>query len=415
MASADTDPVPLRHQCAVYGIGLFCTSMYFMSIVIVPLWVAKFELSPFMLGFVLGCRPILPLLFSIHGGVLMDRLGGRRVMVFFAVVGLIIPFLFPAVPWVGAVVVLQLLSGLADSMGWLGAQTLVGQLLKGRTQYAGRLGFIIRFGHLSGPPLVGLLWDNWGPWAAFSLLGLWGIGVLASALLLPAISPHLRGEGGKAPTQRPRVRFRDLLPAMSDYMDAYRLLAVPAVAITVMIGMMTHVGNSLQATFYVVWLEQSGMAGTLIGILVALSAVSAGIGSLVAKPLTRFVKPYWLLLSVIWIAILLICITPVLGGFTAFLVVLCMRSAANGIHQPLAITLMLKTAGAASQGRAIGLRGTANRVTAISAPLLMGAMAEWIGIAYSFYAIGLIASVIMALLVRQLLRHPEVHENAVEE
>ena len=90
------------------------------------------------------------------------------------------------------------------------------------------------------------------------------------------------------------------------------------------------------------------------------------------------------------------------------------RSAANGIHQPLVITLMLKTAGADSQGRAIGLRATANRITAISSPLLMGAMAEWIGIANSFYAIGLIASVIMVALARQLVRHPEVHENAVD-
>jgi fucose permease len=186
------------------------------------------------------------------------------------------------------------------------------------------------------------------------------------------------------------------------------------VAITVMIGMMTHVGNSVQATFYVVWLQQTGMAGTQIGVLVALSAVSAGIGSLVAHRLTRYIKPYWLLLFVIWAAILLICVTPLLGGFMAFLIVLCLRSTANGIHQPLAITLMLKTAGADSQGRAIGLRGTANRITAISSPLLMGAMAEWIGIANSFYAIGLIASVIMALLVRQLLRHPEVHANAEE-
>ena len=41
----------------------------------------------------------------------------------------------------------------------LGAQTLVGTVLKGRTTYAGRLSAIIRVGHIIGPPLTGAAWD----------------------------------------------------------------------------------------------------------------------------------------------------------------------------------------------------------------------------------------------------------------
>lgn len=413
MAPPDTVPVPLRHQCAVYGVGLFSTSMYFMSIVIVPLWVHRLELSPFMIGLVLGCRSVLPLFLSIHAGALMDRIGARRVLLVFAVLGMTVPLLFPLAPFVWAVVVLQLLSGMADSMGWLGAQTLVGQLFKGSTHYAGRLGFIIRFGHLAGPPMVGAAWDNWGPWGAFPVISAWAIGFFASALLLPTAAPHPVRETGPA-TPRPRFRARDVLPNPADYIDAFRLLAAPAVAITVLIGMMTHVGNSVQATFYVVWLQQIGIPGTLIGVLVSVSAIAAGLGSLVAARLTRYIRPYWLLLSVIWIAILLIAITPALGSYVALMIVLSLRSAANGIHQPLVITLTLRAVGPASHGKGIGLRATANRVAAISAPVLMGAMAEWIGIAASFYVIGAVASVIMALLAWKLVKHPEVHDNAPE-
>ncbi|MEE8332219.1 MAG: MFS transporter [Alphaproteobacteria bacterium] len=399
--------MPLRHQCAVYGIGLFATSMYHMSVTIVPLFVRDMALTPLMLGFVLGCRPILPLFLSIHAGSLMDRIGGRRVMVFFALIGLITPILYPVMPFVWAVIVLQLLSGLADSMGWLGAQTLVGQLMKGRTRYAGRLSFIIRIGHLVGPPMVGATWDLVGPWGAFSLISLWGFGVLASALMIPALPAN----SPESPTPpRERLGLRDLLPNPADYVSAFRLLAIPAVAITVLIGMMTHVGNNIQSTFYVVWLDQIGISGTLIGVLVSISAVGAALGSLVAAKLARYIRPYWLLWSTVFIALMLIAITPLLGTYVLLAIVLSLRSTATGIHQPVVISLMLRTAGSVSHGKAIGLRGTMNRITSICAPMLMGAIAEVVGLEIAFYMIGGISAFFMLWLGWRMKQLPEIHE-----
>lgn len=132
--------VSLRTEIAVYGVGAFSSTMYFMAVTIVPLWVVGLDLSPFVLGIVLGSRPALSLFLSIHIGALMDKAGGRRMMLFFAIVGTLTPLLYPLMPWVWAVIALQILWGLADSMGWLGAQTLVGQLMQGRTVYAGRRG-----------------------------------------------------------------------------------------------------------------------------------------------------------------------------------------------------------------------------------------------------------------------------------
>jgi len=405
------DDVPLRHQCAVYGIGLFATSMYHMAVTIVPLYVRDMALTPLMLGIVLGCRPVLPLFLSIHAGSLMDRIGARRVMLFFAVVGMVAPILYPALPFVWAVIILQLMSGLADSMGWLGAQTLVGQLMKGRTRYAGRLSFIIRIGHLAAPPMVGAAWDLGGPWTAFALISVWGAGVVASSLLIPALPAEPAGDG-----QKPRARpaLRALLPHPADYVSAFRLLAIPAVALTVMIGMMTHVGNNVQSTFYVVWLGKIGISGTLIGVLISISSVGAALGSLMSSRLTRYIPHYWLLWSMVFAALMLIAITPLLGGYAVLAIVLCLRAGANGIHQPLVITLMLRTAGSDSHGKAIGLRGTMNRITSISAPVLMGAIAELVGLEMSFYLIGAIAAAIMLWLGWRLKNTPDIHRYAHE-
>jgi len=60
------------------------------------------------------------------------------------------------------------------------------------------------------------------------------------------------------------------------------------------------------------------------------------------------------------------------------------------------------------------LRSTANRVTAIGAPVLMGGIAEVIGIEASFYVMGVIASLAMILIAVWMTRHPEIHRAARE-
>ena len=79
-----------------------------------------------------------------------------------------------------------MLFGLSESMGWLGAQTMIGQYMHGKTHYAGRLSFIIRIGQLGAAPLAGVAWDLGGPWGAFAFMSVWGFGAVACALFLPA-------------------------------------------------------------------------------------------------------------------------------------------------------------------------------------------------------------------------------------
>ena len=432
--ATDMTPVPIRHQLAVYGIGIFSTSSHFMLLVIIPIW-ARVNLGipeGFTLGLVLGCRPFLSLFISIHAGVMMDRIGTRRVLLFFGILALITPFMYPAAPFVWALILIQLISGTCDSIGWLGAQTLVGQLMRGRTRYAARLSAIVRVGHIIGPPAVGASWDLAGPWAAFSLIGVCGVGYVLSVLMLPHHSLNTPRDG-VTPPRRPRIRLRELLPDPADYVSSFRLLSVPTIAITVMIGMMVHVGNNIQSTFYVVWLDKHvGIPATLIGFLISFSSIAAIGGSFLAAPLRNRFRAYWILWWSVWIALILISITPLIGSppirtgiqlsmdnlfqltplfaaYIAFCVVLFVRSAVNGVHQPIVVTLMLATVGPNEKGKAIGLRGTANRVTSMAGPFLLGALAGVIGLEYGFYVIGVISTAIMFWIAWLMLKHPEIH------
>src|SRR4051794_5429291 len=111
-------PIPVRTQIALYGSGMFSDMA---SQVVVPLWVLSLHPSAVAFGTVIGARSLLPFLLSIHGGVLMDRLGARQVMLFFAAIGVCLPILFPVLPWIWAAVLLQLAVGLTTTMSWVGA------------------------------------------------------------------------------------------------------------------------------------------------------------------------------------------------------------------------------------------------------------------------------------------------------
>jgi len=404
--STDTTPeVHWRVQGAVYGIGLFSTSIFQIASVIVPLYVYTMEPTPLMFGLVFSAAHILPLMLSIHAGALMDRLGARRVMLACTIVGAIMPLLYPMAPWIWAIVVLQMFLGLSESMGWLGAQTMIGQYMFGKTSYAGRLSFIIRIGQLVAAPMAGAIWDLAGPWGAFTMMSVWASGAVLCALLLP---PQQADADLPAADLSRRARIRALLPNVSDYITAFRLLSVPAVVLIVLLGALMHVGNAVQGSFYVAWLNDMGLTGTAIGLLGPAAAIGAALFSLLTSKLMRYLGGLWIALLSLWAGILLVCATPLFGSYILLQMAMFLRSGANGLAQPLVITLVLRGAGRENQGKAIGLRGTANRIASIASPLAMGAIAEAVGLEYSFYVIGALVSVVMVGIATYLWRRPHV-------
>jgi MFS family permease len=406
MSPAEREEVPWRIQAGVYGVGLFSTSIFYIGSVIIPLHVYTMNPSPLVFGLMFSVPHVLPLVLSIHGGAMMDRLGARQVMLAITTLGAVVPLLYPVAPSIWALMVLQMLLGLSESLGWLGAQTMIGQYMQGRTVYAGRLSAVIRISQLAAPPLAGIAWDLAGPWGAFTLMSLWASGAIFCALWLPALPPGKGEHDAKSP--RVQVRMRDLTPRLADYITAFQLLRSPAVVLIVLLGAMMHVGNAMQGSFYVAWLTEMRITGTSIGLLSAAGAVGAALFSLLTTHLMRYVGGLWIALLSIWAGLVLICVTPLLGSYFLLQVAMFLRSGANGLAQPLIISLVLRGAGRANQGKAVGLRGTANRIASIIAPLGMGVIAEIAGLEASFYIVGIAISVMSAAVAMYLWSRPEL-------
>ncbi len=375
------EKMPLRLELAIYGAAMFSNSLGYMTMVVVPLWVITLNPSPLMIGIVLGSRHFLVFLYSIHGGAMMDRMDPRRIMVMFTWIGAVIPFFYPLTTWLWVLVLIQMIAGYSTAIGWIGAQAIIGQTLKGSAVHAGRMSAAVRIGALLGPPLTGAAWDFGGPWLSFGTLALWGAGLMASCLALPKTPP-------KPGTQYVPINARDFIPRLSDYMATFSLLSIPVIATVVMLAVIRIGGFSMQSSFYVIWLEQLGYTGTTIGLLMTVFSLFGGGTSLLAGPLMKRFSGAWLAIFAVSVCILMVTITPVLGSYALLMVAVAINGGLYGLGQPLMITMAARGAGSQNQGKAVGLRTSANRLAATFIPIIMGAVVQFSGLENSFYIMG---------------------------
>ncbi|HEY1300204.1 MAG TPA: MFS transporter, partial [Stellaceae bacterium] len=265
-----------RPPAALYVAGPLSMGYVDFYTFLIPLYGLSLGFDAGKIGILVGARSVVALFLSIHVGVLMDRFGTRRVTLFFVWTGMALAPLFPLMPGFWTLLVLQLVSGAAVSFAWSGAQTLIAQLAEGDAKYIGRFSFFARLGSTTAPILAGTVWDFGGAWPAYLLGALWGAVLTVTLLRTPEAEifgprPH-DGRG------RTRFRARDLLPRASDYISSIMLVAIPTIALSMVIMSMRNSTYSMQTSVYVVYLRDTGLAGTAIGILFSTVEIMSGLG-----------------------------------------------------------------------------------------------------------------------------------------
>ena len=391
--------LPMKVQVPVYGVAFFSNSVPDLVLVVLQLWLVKLGAPYFMIGIVFGARYVGPLLFAIHGGAMMDRLGTQKVIIFFGLIMVLIPFVYPFAPWFFAIILIQIVSGLADSFGWIGAQTLTGQILHGNPTYTGRLIFATRVGTFVGPPIAGAAWDIFGPWGGFTALSFWGMGLLYSAAILP--------KGASSQPVSPHEPFlRSVTPRITDYVSAFRLFGIPVISVVLMITVIRQFGSGMQSTFYAVYLQGIGMSGTLIGILVSATGLM-GIAALGSGWLARKFDEFKLLVITTLISILAIAVVPLFTDFVPLFLASCIRGAVLAISVVIIVSLIARSVGLDVQGMAMGLRMTCNQTANVLVPIVMGFLAHYFGLETAFYIVGLVG-ILLSALIGFLARRTEV-------
>ena len=368
--------------------------------VILPIWLASLGASAATIGLVVGSRHILPFLFAIHGGALMDRLGVKLLTALCAGLSGLIIMTFPLQTSLPLIVALQMINGYGSSMGWIGAQAAFGRLLKSNPTYSGRFAFGLRLGSFIGPPIVGFAWDHVGIWGGFACFAFWSFGTMICTLLLPDM-PGRRG------AQTP-MRLIDLAPRVSDYRDALHLARVPVMTVVLIITMLRVGASSIQDSFYPVYLQSIGFSATFIGLLVTVTSAVAAFSSLSVGFFSRLISPVWLLIITGSGSIFFVSITPFQDNFIALALVATCRGVCMGISQPLMLSILANASGPGTLGVAAALRTTANRLSAGLTPIFMGYMAHIYGLTESFVIVGALLMLGMWVIGAQVWRNPHL-------
>ena len=162
-----------EHLHFSYASGLLSMGQAELLTMLVPLWALMQGAQPAEIGLLIGAKSALTFFLAIHGGALMDRLGTRRVMLFFAGATAVLAAAYPFLPWLARVIALQMLIGFAGNMNWIGAQTIIAQVTGGDPGQIGRFSFFARIGNVVAPILMGLLWDIAGPTISFLGVTFW--------------------------------------------------------------------------------------------------------------------------------------------------------------------------------------------------------------------------------------------------
>jgi len=380
----------VRLETPIYATAFFTGNVFPMIHVLMPLWALELTGSPLVIGFIISCRQILPVLLSIHGGALLDRFGPRAVIMWMGMIGALCTGMFPVLPFIWAAMLLQIVTGFAETTNWIGVQSAVGTILKGQPVYAGRMTAAARTGGFFGPILAGFMWETYGPYGGFLFLTGWLACGAAAASFLPR-HPKPETPTDDAPAENRRRKGPGVMVKTSDYRDTLRLLGMSAVALVIMATFMRQTGSGVQSSFYGVWLsEELGLSGTTIGFLIGFGNLVSAASALTIGPLTRRFADYWLLLAMVGFAIVGVALTPMLEGLVLLSLAIGLRGVGQGLNLPLMISIASRAVAPTLQGRVAALRISFNRLGAALFPIGMGALAEVIGLEASFYVIGLL-------------------------
>lgn len=389
-----------RAEFTAYSTAFASVGLLPMIHVVGPLWALHIGASPFLIGIAVGIRSLLPVIFAIHGGALIDRLGVHRVMTFCALLSAALTVLYPVFPFIFALIILQAITGFLHTMGWIGAQTQISQLTRGNAKYMGRFTSVSTFSNFFTPVLAGLAWDLGGPWGAFSLLAVWNLLLWVSVSFMPV--PDAVSLSKEA------FRFGELLPSLADYRAALRLAIIPAIGFVVACSFMLNSLLSMRFGFLPVYMEAVGFDGTVIGLMVGFAFLVGGFTALPTARIRRMFASHWVILIVVGFTALGLGIVPLFDNIVGLSFATIIFGAGAGLGMAFVISLLSTVVSTDQLGLSIGLRITANRFSSFTIPIFAGAVIDLFGLAAGFYATAVVIGIGLLCAAMFMMRTPSV-------
>lgn len=376
------------------ALQILTTAAWYLAAPFIPLYLASQGAPVDLIGTIIGASAVVPLLISFHAGALVDERGpiavSKASVLLYALAGVMLAVLHA----VWATAVAYGLLGIANIGFAVGSQAVVAAASTPatRVQNYGYYSLWNSAGAVVGPVIGGFVAGRFGYRTSFGLVCL---------LMIPSFA--IAGALGGIPAGPRRA-----LSLAVTYRVIGTILRLRGVSAILFISFVVVCGQSLQQSFYPLYLHKVGLPPALIGIIIA----TISLGSMIVRAsLSRGVEWFgysWLLVGATAFLALALVIIPLLRQFWAFIVVSGLMGASLGFTQPLTMSLMIESVSAEFWGVAFGIRQAAQRIGTILSPIVFGFVTTASGVEAAFFLGGaaLLGTVPIMASVTGHLRRP---------
>ncbi len=392
-----TPSSPINHLIlTIYLPALIMAISNGLLIPIMPLYARSFEISYGLVGMVLAAQKIGTLVFDVPAGVLIQRLGHKKVMLLGIGCGILGNL---ALVWASDLIramLLLLLVGLGSALWSISRHAYIADIVQ--VQRRGRsiavLGGIGRIGVFIGPALGGVIaatFDLRAPFLVYAALAL--VGALAVLIWVQEKEDRkpASGSGTGQLWEVLRAHYRSLLTAGSGQLCAQ------------MIRTARHIIIPLYAA------DVLGMGVESVGLIISLaSAVDMLMFYPAGLIMDRFGRKYAYVPSFI-IQSLGMAMIPLTSGFVGLLAVAMVIGLGNGLGSGTMMTLGADLAPPHARGEFLGLWRFIGDGGHVGSPLIVGGIAELLGLMAAPLAMagmGVVAVTILSWLVPETLKQP---------
>jgi MFS family permease len=400
------------HRLMALGVGHYVSAVGFR--IATALSAVHLGLSPAAIGLVLATFALVPMLFAVKGGRMVDRVGVRRPMLFGTGLAALGAMACALVLHPAILVVTAGMVGLGMMSFHLGLQHAAGEM-GGPTRRTGNFNLLsmsFSISGLIGPALVGVIIDLAGHRVAFAttaiLLGLVLIGVGRFAF-----DRHLPGSGRPDAASRPNVAGADpsSRPMPAPAADAasatatadppadgappsdgppqaastFALLGAPRLRRLLIASLLASAAWDTFQFAMPLHGGTIGLSATSVGL--AISSYSAGsllVRLLLPRLLARMAPARWMKVALL-LCVLAYAATPFASSFGVLIALAFLIGIGPGIAQPLLMAALHGASPPGRAGEAAGLRLTLISAMQLAVPVGLGLLATVAGTASLFW------------------------------
>jgi MFS family permease len=364
-----------------------------MTYILVPLYARSLGMSGVQIGTLISLPVIVQIGFTLIGGALADRIGGKNMAMAACIMTGISGVAFMASSGFASMLAAQFIMVIARAIFWPATWSLASQLPGHSGKQMGRLNAFTNAGQIAGTAAAGFIIGHAGFGFGFGAMAAAGFAALALNQMyrIPGAAPRAQGES---------------------VFNTYRVLfRMRAIRYAILCAYIAALPVALSFSFYPILLVDQGFASDVTGTLMSLRAVGGIVAGFIAGHFITHTRG----ITTPLISAIVVGLSAALGAamaqpvlISAFLFALGAGSAVMTLYFQL---LVSQVSSKETRGSAMALGNIGWGISLLATPFAMGILKDLVGIKAAFYIMGGFA-ILCGLALVPLQRWARVAEPA---